>query len=109
MTNGHKREFCLIAEGNYFTVDEAEKALREPFIEEWIEQTGKYRIHNLNDIEVAGGFSLGELSVKMLEEEFFEITSLFPNRPITEEKAKKIAEAIRRFDMFDEISIEERE
>lgn len=109
MTNGHKREFCLIAEGNYFTTDEAEKALREPFIEEWIEQTGKYRIHNLNDIEVAGGFSLGELKVKMIEEEFFEISSLLPNRPITEEKAKKIAEAIRQYDMFDEISIEERE
>ncbi len=106
MNNGHKREYRLIVEGNYFNADEAEKALREPFIEEWVEQTGKVRIHNFDDIEVAGGFSLGALGVKMIEEEIFEVCSAIPNRPMTEEKAKKIAEAIRHHDMFDEVSIE---
>ena len=106
MNNGHKREYRLIVEGNYFTADEADKALREPFIEEWVEQTGKFRIHNFNEIEIAAGFPLGALGVKMIEEEIFEISSIVPNRPLTEEKAKKIAEAVRHHDMFDEITIE---
>lgn len=99
-------EYCLIVEGNYLDESDAEHALRDPFIEEWVEQTGKFRIHNFDDIEVAGGFSLGDLVITMLEDDMFEITSNKHNRPITEHKAKLLAEALRRQDMFDEIRIE---
>lgn len=106
MKSGSKAEFCLIVEGAYYTEQEAEHALRDPFVEEFVEETGKFRVHNFDDIEVASGFSLGSLAIKMIEEEVFEISSNLPNRPLTEEKAQKIAEALRRHDMFDEISIE---
>lgn len=101
-----KDEYCLIVEGNYLDESEAEHALRDPFIEEWVEQTGKFRIHNFDDIEVAGGISLGDLQLAMIDDEMFEITSGRPNRPLTEQKAKTLAETIRRQAMFEEIRVE---
>jgi hypothetical protein len=99
-------EYCVVVEGNYFDESEAEHALRDPFIEEWVEQTGSFRIHNFDEIEVAAGIALGWLAVKMVDDEIFEITCNRPDKPLTEHKAKLIAEALRRQDMFDEISVE---
>lgn len=102
------REYCLIVEGNYFDESEAEHALRDPFIEEWVEQTGSFRIHNFDEIEVAAGIALGWLDVKMIDDEIFEITCNRPDKPLSEQKAKLIAEALRRQDMFDEVTVEQR-
>ncbi len=99
-------EYRLIVEGNYLDEREAEHALRDPFIEEWVEQTGKFRIHNFDDIEVAGGISLGDLELSMVEDEVFEIKSNHSGRPMTEQKAKMIAETIERQAMFDEVRVE---
>lgn len=109
MKNQAASEFCLIIEGNYFTVSEAEHALRDPFIEEWVEETGNFRIHNFDEIEVAGGIALGWLVVRQVDDEVFEVSCNHPNRFLTEQKAKLIAEALRRQDMFDEIRVEPRE
>jgi hypothetical protein len=103
------REYCLIAEGAYLTESEAEHALRDPFIEDWVEETGRFRIHNMGDIEVAPGVALGSLGVAMLDDRLFEIASTDPEHPLTEHKARGIAEALRRQDMFDDISVEPRE
>jgi hypothetical protein len=108
MKNQSEREYCLIVEGNYFDESEAEHALRDPFIEEWVEQTGKFRIHNFDDIEVAGGIALGWLKISMIDDELFEIVCNKPDRMLSEHKAKLIAEALRRQDMFDSITVEER-
>ena len=102
-------EYCLIVEGAYLTESEAEHALRDPFIEDWVEQTGRFRIHNMGDIEVAPGVALGSLGVVMLDDRVFEIASTDPEHPLTEHKAKGVAEALKRQDMFDEISVETRE
>lgn len=104
-----KAEYCLIVEGNYLDETEAEHALRDPFIEEWVEQTGKFRIHNFDDIEVATGISLGDLQLSMIDDEMFEISSSHANRPLTEQKAKTLAETLRRQAMFDEIRVQVRE
>ena len=106
MSNRQNCEHCLIVEGKYLDESDAEHALRDPFIEEWVEQTGKFRIHNFDDIEVAGGFSLGDLVVTMIDDEVFEITSNKSGRPLTEGKAKLIAEAVQRQGMFDEVRIQ---
>ena len=103
------REYCLIVEGNYFDEGEAEHALRDPFVEDWVEQTGKFRIHNLEEILVAPGVPLGQLGVVLLEDEVFEIASVDPEHPLTEHKAKLVAEAVRRYDMFDEVTVELRD
>lgn len=105
--SGH--EYCLIVEGAYLSESEAEHALRDPFIEDWVEQTGHFRIHNMGDIEVAPGVALGMLGVLMLDERLFEIASVDPEHPLTEHKAKGVAEAIRRQDMFDDVKVEPRE
>lgn len=104
MSDRH-REYCLIVEGNYLDEGEAEHALRDPFIEEWVEQTGKFRIHNFDDIEVAGGISLGDLVVTMIDDEIFEIVCRNSGRLLTEQKAETLAENLRRQAMFDEITI----
>lgn len=102
-------EFCLVVEGAYLTESEAEHALRDPFIEDWVEETGRYRIHNLIDIEIAPGVPLGSLGIFMLDERLFEIVSIDPEHPLTEHKARAVAEALRRQDMFDEVRVEPRE
>lgn len=98
--------YCLIVEGTYLTESEAEHALRDPFIEDWVEETGRFRTHNLGEIEVAQGVALGSLDIALIEDGLFEITSNNPDRPLTEHKARCVAEALRRQDMFDEVHIE---
>jgi hypothetical protein len=99
------REYCLIVEGAYLSESEAEHALRDPFIEDWVEQTGSFKIHNVNEILITPGVTLGSLGVVMLDEEVFEVASNDPLHPLTEHKAKGVAEALRRQDMFDEINV----
>ena len=102
------REYCLIVEGAFFSESEAEHALRDPFIEDWVEQTGRFRIHNMDEILITPGVTLGSLGVVMLEDRLFEIASTDPEHPLTEHKAKGVAEALRRQDMLDEIRTEPR-
>ncbi len=100
------KEYCVVVEGNYFDESEAEHALRDPFIEEWVEQTGKFRIHNFDDIEVVNGISLGDLAIAMIEEEVFRISCDHSGRHLTEDKAKKLADSVRRQAMFDDVRVE---
>ena len=108
MTSNKGREYCLIVEGAYLSESEAEHALRDPFIEDWVEQTGHFKIHNMDDIQVTPGVTLGSLGVLMLDDRMFEIASVNADHPLTEHQAKNVAEALRRQDMFDEIKIEPR-
>lgn len=109
MKGNQSSEHCLIVEGSYLNVSEAEHALRDPFIEDWVEQTGRFRIHNLNEMVIVPGVTLGQLGVEMLDDGVFEIASLDPEHPLTEHKARGVAEAIRRQGMFDEIIVEPRD
>ncbi|MEJ7712130.1 MAG: hypothetical protein WKF84_20290 [Pyrinomonadaceae bacterium] len=106
MKTNKGRDYCLLVEGTYLTQSEAEHALRDPFIEDWVEETGRFRTHNLGEIEVAQGVALESLDIVMLEDGLFEIASNNPVRPLTEHKAKGVAEALKRYDMFEEIRIE---
>ncbi len=99
----------MIVEGNYLSEAEAEHALRDPFIEDWAEATGSFRIHNLGEIQVAPGVMLGSLGVRVIADCLFEVASIDPKHPLTEHKARLVAEALRRQDMFDEINVEPRE
>jgi hypothetical protein len=109
MKERRQSEYCLIVEGSYLSVSEAEHALRDPFIEDWVEQTGRFRIHNLHEMEIVPGVVLGQLGVEMIDDEVFEIASNDPEHPLTEHKAQGVASALRRQGMFDEISVEPRE
>ncbi len=104
-----KAEYCLIVEGSYLSESEAEHALRDPFIEEWAEAKGRFRIHNLGEIQIAPGVPLSSLGVIEIDDGVFEIASNDPEHPLTEHKARLITEALRRQDMFDEIRIEPRD
>ena len=103
------REYCLIVEGAYLSESDAEHALRDPFIEDWVEQTGRFRLHNMDEIQITSGVTLGSLGVVMLDERLFEIASTDGDHPLTELKAKGVAQALRRQDMFDEIEVKPRD
>jgi hypothetical protein len=106
MKGQNSGEYCLIVEGAYLTVSEAEHALRDPFIEDWVEQTGRFRVHNLNEMVIVPGVMLGQLGVEMIDDGVFRVASLDPEHPLTERKAQGVAEALRQQDMFEEISVE---
>ncbi len=99
------REYCLIVEGAYLSEPEAEHALRDPFIEDWVEQTGNFKIHNMDEIQITSGVTLGSLGIIMLDDRIFEIASTDASHFLTELKAKGVAEALRRQGMFDEIRV----
>ncbi len=103
------REYCLIVEGAYLSESEAEHALRDPFLEDWVEQTGRFRIHNMDEILITPGVTLGQIGIVMIDDRVFEIASTDPDHPLTEHKAKGVAEALRRQAMFEEVSVELRD
>ncbi len=98
--------FCLIVTGSYANENEALHALRDPFIEDWVEQTGRFRIHQLDSLMIAPGVPLGQLMIEQTNDEEFVITSSDPNHQLTAHKAAAIAEALRYQAMFDDIQIE---
>ncbi|HEX8475076.1 MAG TPA: hypothetical protein VF666_13685 [Pyrinomonadaceae bacterium] len=102
-------EYCLIVEGSYLSEGEAEHALRDPFIEDWVEQTGHFKIHNLSEMEIVPGVVLGSLGIVMIDDALFEIACTDPEHPLTEHKAKGVAEVLRRQGMFEEITVEPRD
>jgi len=108
MKGQHPGEYCLMLEGSYLNVSEAEHALRDPFIEDWVEETGRFRIHNLNEMMVVPGVPLGQLGLEEVDDCLFRLYSLDPKHPLTERKAEGVADALRRQDMFEEISVEPR-
>ena len=55
------------------------------------------------------GDTMARAGRRVLEERLFEIASQDPEHPLTEHKARGVAEALKRQDMFDEISVEPRE
>lgn len=101
-----QEEFRLIATGNFADINEAKHALQDPFIEDFVEETGKFSFNNFEDIRVTNRISLSDLEIAELEAGVYEITcpnaQVLLNRP----KAEKLAETLQRQAMFDEISVE---
>ncbi len=99
-------EFCLIVEGNYGTIEEAKHALIDPFIEDFVEQNGKFRIQNFEDIRAASGISLSDLEIAEMGDGVFEISCRASGQILNRARAEKLAETLNRQAMFDEIKIE---
>lgn len=100
------KAFSLIVIGNYANQNEAEHALRDPFIEDWVEEHGRFRVHQLASMSIAPGVALGQLSIEQTDEHEFVITSNDPDHPLTARKAVAVADALRYQDMFESIEIE---
>jgi hypothetical protein len=61
------------------------------------------------EILITPGVTLGSLGVVMLDDRLFEIASTDAQHPLSELKAKGVAEALRRQDMFEEIEVKPRD
>lgn len=101
-----KTEFILIAEGFYKSADEAFNALCEPFIEDFVEETGSFRTHNYEDISLVSGVSLSDLEIVEIEDGVFEISLRSSQKTLNHQKAEKLAENLERQLIFDSIKIE---
>ena len=99
-------EYCLIAEGDYESVDEAKRALAEPFLEEFIEKTGKFRYDDYDLIQVVGGITLSDLEIAEIDDYLFEISLRSSPKILKRHKAEELAEILRRELVFDEINVE---
>lgn len=99
-------EYILIAEGDYETVDEAKRALAEPFLEEYVERTGKFRQDDYDLIQVGGGISLGDLEIAEIDDFLFEISLRSSPKILKRHKAEQLAEILRRQLVFDEVRVE---
>src|SRR5687767_8441434 len=99
-------EYCLIVEGNYENVDEAKHALSAPFLEEFIEKTGKFRLDDYDLIQVVGGISLGDLEIAQIDDFLFEISMRSSPKILKLHRAEQLAEILRRQLVFDEVRIE---
>ena len=99
-------EFCLIVEGNYFTVEEAKHALCDPFIEEYVEENGQFRLHNFERIQAVSGIPLGDLEIGLVDDGVFEISCRTSPLILNRRKAELLADTLRRQAMFEEIGIE---
>ncbi len=99
-------EFCLIVEGSYFNVEEAKHALHDPFIEDFVEQTGRFRIQNFDDIQAVNGIPLGDLEIAEIDDGVFEVSCRSSPLILNRRKADILAETLRRQAMFDEITVE---
>lgn len=99
-------EYILIAEGDYETVDEAKRALAAPFLEEYIERTGKFRIDDYDLIQVTNGITLADLEIAEIDDFLFEISLRSSPKLLKLHKAEQIAEVLRHQLIFDEIRIE---
>lgn len=99
-------EYCLIADGNYETIDEAKQALAAPFLEEYVERTGKFKQEDFDQIQLGGGIALGDLEIAAVEEGIFEISLRSSPKILKQHKAEQLAETLRRQLIFDEIRVE---
>lgn len=99
-------EYILIVEGDYETVDEAKRALAAPFLEEYIERTGKFRFDDYELIQVTGGITLADLEIAAIDDFLFEISLRSSPKMLKLHKAEQIAEVLRNQLIFDEIRVE---
>lgn len=106
MNNQKVGEFRLVVEGNYETVEEAKHAFIDPFIEDFVEAKGKFRIKNFEDIRTVSGVALSDMEIAKIDDGVFEISCRESGHILNRARAEKLAETLRRQAMFDEISIE---
>lgn len=101
-----QKEYRLIVKGDFADINEAKHALQDPFIEDFVEETGKFSFNNLEDIRVTNRISLSDLEIAEIGEGVYEI--ICPNAQVylDQPKAEKLAENLRRQAMFDEIRVE---
>ena len=102
---GRSEEFCLICFGDYAGINEARHAVHDPFIEDYVEETGKFNFQDLENIRVTNRISLSDLEIEELSEGVFRITCPNGQVILNQPKAEKLAETLRRQAMFDEIEI----
>jgi hypothetical protein len=100
-------EYRLVVTGEYENTEEAKNALQVPFIEDFVEEKGRFRTHDLENIRVASGISLGDLEIAQIADETFEISCRSSALILNRRRIDELAETLRVYDIFDTLEIGE--
>ena len=100
-------EYRLIVTGGFENTEDAKNALQIPFIEDFVEEKGRFRIHDLENIRVASGISLGDLEIAPIADETFEISCRTSSLILNRRRIDELAETLRIYDIFDTVEIGE--
>lgn len=103
---GKSYEFCLICFGDFADVNEARRAIHDPFIEDYVEEAGKFNFHDLENIRVTNRISLSDLEITEIEYGVFQVTCPEAQVILNLPKAEKLAESFRMQAIFDEVRVE---
>lgn len=107
MTGKHAKEFDLICDGPFRDSREALGALRLAFVEEFVEETGKYRYTDIENIRVTNRISLADVELEEVGEGRFLLSCRNAQVPLNRPKAEKLAENIRRMAIFDDVFLKD--
>lgn len=99
-------EYCLICTGDFEDINEAKHALQDPFIEDYVEETGRFTFQDLENIRVTNRISLSDLVIDELDDGTYRVSCPDAQVILNQPKAEKLAEALRSQAMFDSITVQ---
>lgn len=98
-------EYKLVLKGNYDSINDAKHALQDPFVEDYVEETGNFRLQDFDKIRAANGIVLGDLEIAQFEDGTFEVYCKDSAPVLNKRRAEELAENLRDHAMFYDIEI----
>lgn len=103
----NSNEFKIILKGSYENIMEAKHALQDPFVEDFVEETGHFRLQDFENIRAANGISLGDLEIAQIDVETFEVSCTKTSPIFNKRRAEELASVLDEYGMFEEVGIKE--
>lgn len=100
-------EFKIILKGGYENVMDAKHALQDPFVEDFVEETGHFRLQDFESIRVANGISLGDLEIAQTDDETFEVSTARTSPILNKRRAEELAKLLDDYGMFEKVEIKD--
>ncbi len=100
-------EFKIILKADYKNIIDAKHALQDPFVEDFVEETGHFRLQDFENIRAADGISLGDLEIAQIDDETFEVSCARTSPILSKRRADELAKILDDYGMFDEVEIKD--
>lgn len=98
-------EFKIALKGSYENINDAKHALQDPFVEDFVEENGHFKLQDFESIRVANGISLGDLEIAQIDDEIYEVYCKDSSPVLNKRRADELAEMLNEYGMFYEVEI----
>lgn len=98
-------EFKIALKGNYDSINDAKHALQDPFVEDFVEETGHFRLQDFENIRVASGITLSDLEIAQTGENTFDVYCKDSAPVLSKRRAEELVEMLEDHRMFYDIEI----